>query len=58
MIFSLKKNINSIISNYVLPSHLECDIYSQTIIVVKDFSMTSQEDYHLLCLEYINAQKI
>ncbi|HND45618.1 MAG TPA: hypothetical protein PLC61_04375 [Chitinophagales bacterium] len=54
----LKKNIKSVFSNYSIPSHLEADIYSQTIVVVKDLSMTSQDDYHLISLEYINAQKI
>lgn len=54
----LKKNIKAVFSNYSIPSHLEADIYSQTIVVVKDISMTSQEDYHLISLEYINAQRI
>lgn len=54
----LKKNIKNFVSNYMLPSHLEGDIYSQTIVLIKDSSMTSQEDYHLLSSEYINVQKI
>jgi len=54
----LKKNIKAIFSNYSLPSHLEADIYSQNVVLIKDLSMTSQEDFHLISLEYINAQKI
>jgi len=54
----LKKNIKAVFSNYSIPSHLESDIYSQNIAMVKDILMTSQEDYHLISLEYINAQKI
>lgn len=54
----LKKNIKAVFSNYSIPSHLEADIYSQSIVMVKDHSMTSQQDYHLISLEYINAQKI
>jgi len=54
----LKKNIKIFPSKYNLPSHLEADIYSQTIVILKDQELTSQEDYHLMSLEYINAQKI
>lgn len=54
----LKKNIKFFPSKYNLPSHLEVDIYSQTIVLLKDQELTSQEDYHLMSLEYINAQKI
>jgi len=54
----LKKNIKAVFANYSVPSHLEADIYSQQIVMVKDITMTSQEDYHLISLEYINAQKI
>lgn len=57
-IVDIKKNMKALFSNYVLPSHLESDIYSQTIVMIKDKSMTSQDDYHLISLEYINAQKI
>lgn len=55
---NLKKNIKIFPSKYNLPSHLEADIYSQTIVILKDQEFTSQEDYHLMSLEYINAQKI
>lgn len=55
---NLKKNIKFFPSKYNLPSHLEADIYSQTIVILKDQEFTSQEDYHLMSLEYINAQKI
>jgi len=57
-VLDLKKNMKSSVSNYMLPSHIEGDIYSQTIVLIKDSSMTSQEDYHLLSSEYINFQKI
>ncbi len=57
-VLDLKKNIKTSTSNYMLPSHIEGDIYSQTIVLIKDSSMTSQEDYHLLSSEYINFQKI
>ncbi len=54
----LKKNIKFFPSKYNLPSHLEVDIYSHTIVLLKEQELTSQEDYHLMSLEYINAQKI
>ena len=57
-VLDLKKNIKTSMSNYMLPSHIEKDIYSQTIVLIKDSSMATQEDYHLLSSEYINFQKI
>lgn len=54
----IKKNINAFFLNYSLPSHLEVDIYSQSIVMIKDKSTTIQEDYHLMSLEYINVQKV
>lgn len=54
----IKKNMKATFSNYSISSHLESDIYSQSVIMIKDQSITSQEDYHLISLEYINAQKI
>ncbi len=54
----IKKNMKALFSNYSLPSHLESDIYSQSIVMLKDKSITTQEDYHLISLEYINVQKM
>lgn len=37
-------------------THVEIDYYSQTIVILKDLSTLSEEDYYLLCLDYINIQ--
>lgn len=54
----VRKNIKSYSSLNSLPSHLEADLYSQTLVSIKDMTMVSQSDYHLMCLEYVNAQNI
>lgn len=54
----LKKNKQKFISNFCHPSHLECDIYSQTILLIKDINLVSKSDYHLMSLEYVNVRKL
>jgi len=44
--------------NYSLLTHVEVDYYSQDIAVVKNISDLSEEDYYLLCLDYINIQNL
>jgi len=49
------KKYNSTLS--VLP-HVEIDYYSQNVILVKDISDLSEEDYFLLTSDYVNIQQL
>lgn len=55
---SLRKNIDAIYFNDCVPSHLEVDFYSQSIILVKDFNTVLEEDYYLNTFEYMDIQKM
>lgn len=54
----IKKNIRSVFLNYSIPSHIEVDMYSQRLVMLKNLDMTAREDYHLMSSEYISIQKL
>jgi hypothetical protein len=39
-------------------THVEIDYYSQDLVVLKNLSDLSEEDYFLLCSDYINLQSL
>lgn len=39
-------------------TNIEIDYYTQNLIIVKDLTELSEEDYYLLCLDYINLQTL
>ncbi len=55
-------NINDTIKKYnstlSMLTHVEVDYYSQNLIVVKDISDLSEEDFFLLTLDYVNTQQL
>ncbi len=57
-----KVKIDNIIKKYNLNfsilTNIEVDYYTQNIIVVKDIAHLSEEDYYLLCLDYVNIQNL
>ncbi len=60
----LDKKVNiSNVSNkfnftFAILTNIEVDYYSQNIILIKDLSELSKEDFFLLSLDYINIQKL
>lgn len=55
-------NINDVIKKYnstlSMLTHVEVDYYSQNVIVVKDISDLSDEDFFLLTSDYVNTQQL
>ncbi len=55
-------NINDTIKKYnntlSMLTHVEVDYYSQNLIVIKDISDLSEEDFFLLTLDYVNTQQL
>ena len=39
-------------------THVEVDYYSQNVIVIKDISDLSDEDFFLLTSDYVNTQQL
>lgn len=55
-------NIDSSIKKYnstlSMLTHVEVDYYSQNVILIKDISDLSEEDFFLLTLDYVNTQQL
>lgn len=45
-------------NNLNMITNMEIDYYAQTVVIVKDLTELSEEDYYLLCLDYINIQTL
>jgi hypothetical protein len=54
----IEKVIKKYNVNYSLLTHVETDYYSQEMALVKNISDLSEEDYYLLCLDYVNIQNL
>jgi hypothetical protein len=54
----IEKVIKKYNLNYSILTHVEVDYYSQEMALVKDISDLSEEDYYLLCLDYVNIQNL
>ncbi len=54
----IEKVIKKFNLNYSILTHVEIDYYSQEMSLVKDISDLSEEDYYLLCLDYVNIQSL
>jgi ribosomal protein S4 len=54
----IEKVIKKYNLNYSILTHVEVDYYSQEMALVKDISDLSEEDYYLLCLDYVNIQSL
>lgn len=54
----IEKVIKKYNLNYSFLTHVEVDYYSQEMALVKDISDLSEEDYYLLCLDYVNIQSL
>jgi len=54
----IEKVIKKFNLNYSILTHVETDYYLQEIALVKNISDLSQEDYYLLCLDYVNIQSL
>jgi len=54
----IEKVIKKYNLNYFFLTHVEVDYYSQEVAVVKNISDLSEEDYYLLCLDYVNIQNL
>jgi hypothetical protein len=54
----IEKVIKKYNLNYSFLTHVEVDYYSQEIALVKNISDLSEEDYYLMCLDYVNLQNL
>jgi ribosomal protein S4 len=54
----IEKVIKKFNLNYSILTHIETDYYLQEIALVKNISDLSEEDYYLLCLDYVNIQSL
>lgn len=55
-------NIDKVIKKYnptlSMLTHIEVDYYSQNLVLTKDISDLSEEDFFLLTLDYVNVQNL